>query len=291
MVVARVFGGLGNQMFIYAAARCLAIRNGVPLSLDVRSGFVRDAYRRSYQLSRFNIMAQEANAWDSFSGPLGLLRRKALRAINRNILATRPNYIREAASFEESLLSLKVSGKTYLEGYWQDERYFEPCAEQLRRDFTLVEPVSAETGEIARQMQDCDSVSLHARRYDSVSDPRLALAAPSLAADYYLAAMDETAATLDKPHFFCFSDQPEWFRNNMKTRYPMTFVTHNQQRCNDHEDLWLMGQCAHHIIANSTFSWWGAWLGSNPAKMIIAPQMTLRPPRGGTAATLPGVGR
>ncbi len=280
MVIARIFGGLGNQMFIYAAASSLAARNGVPLVLDVRSGFPRDPYKRSYQLHRFNIQAQEASRWDSFESPGGSYRRGVLRAL-RSVPLIGPSYIRETDGFEPELLESPISCKTYLEGYWQDERYFQAFAPKLRQDFTLSAPPTPESQEIARRMAGCEAVSLHARRYDSVADPRLALAAPSLTIDFYTKAIQTLAGKVAHPHFFCFSDQPEWFRQNLKTDYPMTFVTHNQQTGNDHEDMWLMSQCRHHIIANSTFSWWGAWLGSNPAKMILAPSSPLRPPAGG----------
>ena len=112
---------------------------------------------------------------------------------------------------------------------------------------------------------------MHIRRGDYVSNPTTNKLHGTCSLEYYHNAVDIIAAKVSNPHFFIFSDDHEWARNNFKIDYPLTFVAHNNAGKN-YEDMRLMSLCKHHIIANSSFSWWGAWLGSNPKKIVCAPR-------------------
>ena len=126
MVIARVLGGLGNQLFIYAATRRLALTNNVPLKLDIISGFKWDSdFKRKYLLHQFNIQAEIASQWDSFVSPCGRIRRNFLRRINKTVSFKNRFYItEESKEFDTRILQLKVRNRVYLEGYWQSEKYF-----------------------------------------------------------------------------------------------------------------------------------------------------------------------
>lgn len=272
MVIARVFGGVGNQLFIYAAARRLALKNGVPLKLDITSGFVRDDYQRVYCLHHFNIKADIATTYESFESFLGRERRYIKREMAKLLPFEKRTFIQEQSlGFDPRLINLKVKETIYLEGYWQSEQYFKDIEDVLRQELTIIPPPGSETLDIAKRIKQTNSVSLHVRCYNEVPKDRRTQVLPL---DYYQHAIQAMAQYISNPHFFCFSDSPEWVQEYLHTGFPITFVVHNSLQGNEkaHEDLWLMSQCRHHIIANSTFSWWGAWLSMNAKTIVICPK-------------------
>jgi hypothetical protein len=266
VIIARLFGGIGNQLFIYAAARALALRNNMLLALDTESGFKNDrVYRRTCMLHHFAVTYRPASRWDPFVNAEAWSR--AARLGGRKLSAALPwryrFFITEVPSvFEERLLQRRPFRWLHLEGYWQNERYFEDYAQVIKRDLTLVTPVGPRSLELAEAMRSCDSIAVHARRvvYSHV-----------VPVEYYVKSLSEMIPQLNRPHLFCFSDAPEWIRANVKCDIPTTFVTHNLRTNKSHEDIWLMAQCRNHIIANSSFSWWGAWLSGNASKIVFAP--------------------
>src|ERR1019366_1593302 len=159
MTIARVFGGLGNQLFIYAAARALALRNDTALALDTVSGFASDHYyRRQLMLHYFNIKYERPSKYDLFTQPTRWGSR--IRVISRRLDKKLPwryrFYITEAEDFIEQLLRLPVRGRTYLEGYWQNEKYFMDYKEVIRQDLTIVTPLDERSIELGYAMRECD---------------------------------------------------------------------------------------------------------------------------------------
>ena len=269
MIIVRLIGGLGNQMFQYAAGRAVAHRNRTQLKLDV-SALERDA-ARSYRLHHFNIAASIATPDELARFTKRDLWSRISRRIERYLL---PPYKRSvfAQRFDHFVPDiLRVRGNVYLVGYWQSGKYFKDIEQIIRQDFTLRHAPDAENQKLARIIANTNSASLHIRRGDYVSNPVTYQYHGVCSLDYYRAAIETLTQTVKRPHFFVFSDDIEWARQNLRLDYPVTFVTHNGVE-KDYEDLRLMSQCKHHVIANSAFSWWGAWLCTYPPKIVIAPQ-------------------
>jgi hypothetical protein len=159
---------------------------------------------------------------------------------------------------------------THLDGYWQSEKYFQDIAATIRRDFTLATDLSAQDRAVADAIADVNAVSVHVRRGDYVTDARTRAAHGVCSNEYYLQACDMIIRRQPDPHFFVFSDDLDWCRSHLQLPGAATYVGHNGPD-RDYADLYLMSQCRNHIIANSSFSWWGAWLNPRSDKVVIAP--------------------
>ena len=282
-VTVQIAGGLGNQLFQYATARRLALRNQVPLTVDPVSGFVGDFYRRRYLLDRFHI---RADLIDPRAAYVSRWRRwqRALRVrIDRSRDLAERSYIREEDSrFEPRLLDLRVSRPIYLEGYWQYVDYFADIRDTLCEELTLRTPHDPDNLEVARRIHSVEAVCLHVRRLHGVPDTKDARPVMDagwkhyIEPSYFEKAIELMAQKVERPHFFVFADYPDWAREHVRTTHPIEFVTHNGSE-RDYEDFWLMGQCRHFIVANSTFSWWAAWLARHADKVVIAPRAAIGP--------------
>jgi hypothetical protein len=271
LVIVKLIGGLGNQLFQYAAARRVACVNGVPLKLDI-SGFEKYTLRR-YSLHHFDIAAHIARPDDIAQikkrGPAAFALRftEMIRPYHRRHLI-----IERTLDFDPGIL--RLSGNVYLQGYWGSERYFKDIEPLIRKELAIRTAPSAPNAAMAERIGQVSAVSIHIRRGDKVSDPSARKYFPALPLEYYRTAIDRVAQNIERPHFFVFSDNAEWARENLHSKHPLTFVAHNGPD-QDFEDLRLMSLCQHHIIANSTFSWWGAWLGVNMDRIVIAPRRWL----------------
>lgn len=268
-IIARLFGGLGNQLFIYAAARRLALVNDTEVVLDDVSGFTHDVvYQRQYQLDHFSIPCRKATALERLE-PFSRLRRKILRNWNqRKPFEARAYLLQDGIDFDQSLLQFKPRGKVYMEGYWQSEKYFKDVEGTIRQDLEIKPPTDSANLDMADQIRSSLAVALHVRFFD---EP-YAEGINNAPGDYYIRAIETMERLVPLAHYFIFSDQPEAAR----ARIPLpdarvTLVSHNQGDEHAYADLWLMTLCQHFVIANSTFSWWGAWLANNPSKQVIAP--------------------
>ena len=270
MIIVKLIGGLGNQMFQYAAGRRLAHKHNTQLKLDISSF---GSYRlRRYGLHHFNIEATIASPEEVASltikkqGIAERVLRKALRWSS----GPAPTYIREKHfHFDPDILNLPDG--VYLDGYWQSEKYFADIAGIIRQEFTVKTPQKGKDKELAEQITSCESVSLHIRRGDFVSDSHTNQVHGTCDLDYYRRCVENFTPTVKHPHFFIFSDEPQWARDNLKLPFSTTLVDHNGVDKN-YEDMRLMSQCKHHIIANSSFSWWGAWLNPIEDKLVFAPK-------------------
>lgn len=275
MVIARIFGGLGNQLFCYAAARRLALVNDAPLRLDTVTGFARDGYQREYLLDRFNIPCQQAGVWEAYSHPLGLVRRYLERQLNQRLPYERRWFLTEPTgrAFDPRLLGRRVEHAVYLEGYWQSERYFADVAATIRSDLELARPPSDASKRLADQMHEQQSVSVHFRSFREVpARVQHTVLNAALGPEYYGRAVQYLAERVKGLHFYLFSDDMAWAERQLGSQQPCTLVDVNDRRGYDGavDDLWIMTQCRHHIVSNSSFSWWGAWL-SPPGGLTVAP--------------------
>jgi hypothetical protein len=268
MIIVRLSGGLGNQMFQYATGRAVAARSGVPLKLDV-TAFVRDD-NRAFALDGFRIAATVATEAE-ITRFLGAGYKELSTRLRLRLQRLLPHALRtliwERGLPYESRLR-QVGSSAYLAGYWQSESYFSDIADRLRDELTLFDPPSAEGQAMSAEMQARDSLSVHVRRGDYVSHP---LYGGICTGDYYRRAVDSVCRRVPGIHAYLFSDDIAWAEANLDLGCETTYVR-PRQGARDHEDIWLMSLCRHHVIANSSFSWWGAWLGKNRAKIVVAPR-------------------
>jgi len=272
-VIVRVKGGLGNQLFCYAAARRLALVNGAELVIDDVTGFARDRqYRRKYMLDRFSIPARKATPAERLE-PFERYRRGVMKWLSRRKPFAERCYLeQEGLDFDEHLLTLKVKGVLYLDGYWQSEGYFKDVEQIVREDLRITPPMDAANQTMAEEIRNSPAVALHVRWFD----PPGSKLSHNVATDYYQRAIALMEEKIESPHYFLFSDNPEAAHANLALpEGRATSISHNRGDENVYADMWLMTQCRYFIIANSTFSWWGAWLAENRAKIIIVPAIQL----------------
>ncbi len=269
-VISRIKGGLGNQLFCYAAARRLSLANNAELVIDDVSGFVRDyAYQREYQLDHFNIPCRKAAACERLE-PFSRVRRMLKRKWNQRLPFSQRAYMQqEGVDFDPRLLRVKPHGTVYLEGYWQSEDYFRDVVATIRQDLQIKPPTDATNLAMAAQIQRCTAVAVHVRFFD---EPQ-ASGSNNAPGDYYIRAVKKMDSLVPDAHYFVFSDRSEAARACIPlSDGRLTLVSHNQGDAVAYADLWLMSQCKHFVIANSTFSWWGAWLAARSDKQVIAPR-------------------
>jgi len=246
MIITRLIGGLGNQCFQYALGRHLSEIHHAELKIDI-SEF--ETYKlHVYSLGHFNIKENFASSKEA--AELTRVREKHLH-------------------YDPEILNLPDG--IYLQGYWANEKYFTGIAEIIRHELTVKSPLSGKDKETAGQIASCESVSLHIRRGDYLPNTYTEQILEACSLDYYLCSVKHIVNIVKRPHFFVFTDDKVWVRKNFQLPYPVTLVDHNGDDKN-YQDMRLMSLCKHNIIANSTFSWWGAWLNNNPGKMVFAPK-------------------
>ena len=271
VVIPRIRGGLGNQLFMYAMARRLAAANGVELALDDVSGFRGgNKYARRYMLDRYAVHGRRASAAERLE-PGARWRRRWRRALDvRRPLSERRYVVQREPGFDPAVHAMRVVRPTTFEGYWQSERWFDDMRERIRAELTLPDPADGPNAEMLRRVLErgAGAVALHVRFFN---DPA-ATAANEAVVGYYRRALEHVRARVADPHFFLFSDEPEAARSVLSLEPSrLTPVTHNRGDGNAHLDLWLISRCRHVVTANSTFSWWGAWLGESADGFVVTP--------------------
>lgn len=285
MIIVKLQGGLGNQMFQYALGRRLSLRYQVPLKLDLSHlrpnlfNLLGVTVLRTYALRDFNIRAGFAQNRDlPFLSKIPSTRFTAgLNQINKLLNPRGKEVVREVPfSYTKNIKSILDAGDNmYLDGFWNREMYFKEIATVIRRDFSLKKRMLGRVIKSVRHIRETNSVSIHFRRKDYATNPNTRRFHGICGMDYYKKAIALILKKVKNPHFFVFSDDPEWVKNNFKIARPTTYVS-DICKLNNAEELVLMSNCEHNIIANSSFSWWGAWLNKNPKKIVIAPKKWFR---------------
>ena len=261
MITVRIMGGMGNQMFQYAAARALALRTGQDLQLDI-SSFKRDV--RMYSLC----------LWRGVTARTVIFKADPVTTT-----------VEERGLHYQPHLLQSLPQNSYLVGYWQTEKYFSEIRSLLQHEFQPKAPITARGQETSRKIQaeGDKSVFLTVRRTDFLTNKTHGL----LPLSYYEQACATIATKVPDPHFFVFSDDPEWCRQHFRLPYRITVAGNFDRTVRHHrwfkghlgredEELWLMWQCRHAVMANSSYSWWGAWLGADlQGGIIIGPRQYL----------------
>jgi len=284
MVIAKLQGGLGNQMFQYAAGLSLARKRQTNLKLDI--SFLLDRapkenfVLRDFDLEVFDVPESVATPEEvrSFTrltepGTRSLLERLEDKMIRRS-------YFREEnGPFDCRVLDL--SRRTYLDGYFQNEKYFEDIGAIIRQCFKFPEhqwELTPEGAALMDAITSSNSVCLNVRRGDYVTNPASHYWHGVCEKDYFLKAMTCLAEKVESPHYYVFSDDPAWCRESFSGMPNLTVVGHEHKGPRFVQYLWMMSQCKHFIIPNSSFAWWAAWLAKNPEKLILRPSVWFRAP-------------
>lgn len=269
-ITAKLFGGIGNQLFIYAAVRRLALNNNCSLFLDIRSGFASDqVYKRTFQLHHFNI-SNDVN----FIYTKNTFIKKILRRINiliNNLLPFNFRYfiIQNGNDFDPRIIRIRNLFNLFIEGYWQSELYFSDIENIIRSELEIIPPTDNLNKLTSELILSSESVSVHIRFFN-IDDVQNSLNI----IDYLKNSFNIIESKCCNPKFFIFSNDLDQARalSILKFRN-CTFIGHNYGDDQAYADLWLMSLCKHHIISNSTFSWWGAWLANNQDGIIISPNI------------------
>lgn len=274
-------GGLGNQMFQYAFARSLSIKNNTSLRLDLSFLLNRNQPKgftyRKYELNVFKI--DTTIIQDSDLKPFNL---ESLNGMEKSYYKTlaffnNPKKILESG-FNYDKAYLDSSKFLYLDGYWQSEKYFKDYREQIVKDFSFAEDPNTYYSGLISEAKRAHSVAVHFRRGDYVGNQSTSEFHGACSLEYYAKAMNYLTTQLKKEvHFFMISDDINWVKEHFTPKNNFTFIENNMGDA--YEDMRLMSMCKHNIIANSSFSWWGAWLNLNPNKVVIAPKEWFAEPK------------
>lgn len=263
MIAVEIIGGLGNQMFQYATAKAMALHRRDDLLIDKRPF---ESYSlHSFSLPHFNVTApylKEEIVLDLKSTSDKL---KAFIKGQKNYTLYQENGL----GYDASLFDIPAKN-VYLKGYFQSEKYFIKYEDEIRNDFEIVTPLQEKTVEMLTIIHEVNSVSLHIRRGDYVTNPEANSVHGTCNLDYYQRAISHIREVVENPIFFIFSDDIQWAKENLTIPETTHFIDFTDASTN-YEDIKLMSTCKHNIIANSSFSWWGAWLNKNKSKIVIAP--------------------
>jgi hypothetical protein len=277
MIIVRLAGGLGNQMFQYALGRHLALLNNTELKLDIYSLIA--TIHRPFLLNYFNIKAEIASKKEisKLTSPIyyfgytrfnNILSRLIRRFIKPEKYFTTNSFYSEKIEFFFDKKILELEGSYYLYGHWQNPNYFNNIKNILIEDFTLKKGLNNDIKSVAKTMKEVESVSVHIRRGDYINNPNNLKLFSILSKEYYLKAYQVMKQKNANPYFYVFSDDIPWCKKNLVFDSP-TFYSNADYGA--YSDFFLMSQCRHNIMANSTFSWWAAYLNQNREKIVIAP--------------------
>jgi hypothetical protein len=271
MIVVQLQGGLGNQMFQYAFARALSAHYEVPMEFDL-----------SFLNKRAEGYTQRSFSLEVFSLPIPVASIKTIQLFDNAMAKDLSSRIKRAFISSKNIThyeigfpfqSVKYSpnqNNRYI-GFWQSEKYFDSIREIITKDFAFPRDSSEQANAMRFRISSCDSISLHIRRGDYITNRSASQFHGSCSSEYYYKAVQEISVGLTNPELFIFSDDPNWVRQNLKFDLPSHIIDFNSGD-RSHFDMDLMSCCAHHIIANSSFSWWGAWLNTKMDKRVIAPR-------------------
>lgn len=268
MIVARIYGGLGNQLFQYAAARSLSLKLNEELILDTfEYKYDKRKVNREFELKHFNISARTPNTREE--KVIKLYR----NPLTRRIFNTWPlKLYREKKIYEYDVEFDYLNGDIFLDGYWQSYHYFSKIRDVLLDDLTPKWLPETEETDFINIAKKYNSVSVHVRRGDYINNKKANAYHGTCSIEYYKKSFEVASKKISDPVFLIFSDDLDWVRENIPLPKKSVFVENDTAGFSPCVDLSIMSSCKNHIIANSSFSWWGAWLGTSINKIVIYPK-------------------
>lgn len=266
MKIVYFYDGLGNQMFQYAFYKKLKKKDkNIYGNLNF---YKKNGIHNGYELKKiFNIDIENDKKENDFFN-LSIRKNIFQRIINKVLNSL--NILLYIENWGENNIN-KIIGKKFIRyyfGWWQSEKYFKDISEEIKLDFKFPEFKNEKNIELKNKILNSNSVSIHIRRGDYQKNIYLGGLAPLA---YYKAAIEYIVKIVENPIFYIFSDDVEWCKENLKINFLTHYIDWNKGK-ESFRDMQLMSLCKHNIIPNSTFSWWGAWLNSNPNKIVIAPE-------------------
>ncbi len=274
-VIVSLYGGLGNQLFQFATALSLAKKNHARVFLDL-SWFDKDHLSagetpRAYALGVYDLGCNvliKNNRRKASHKQLTRYIDTVVRRVKKYINLGIPHFHEKSMKFHPNLIQSELP--IWLDGYWQSYKYFEDIKPALREMIAFSRNMNSTMQAIYKDILVKDAICIHVRRGDYVTNPSAAQFHGLCDLSYYYSGINLVIKNLLNPHAFIFSDDPLWVRSNFKLQIPSTIVDINGSD-EAHQDLWLMAACKHFIIANSSLSWWGAWLSDQSDKIVVAP--------------------
>ncbi|AMR31835.1 hypothetical protein A0256_10580 [Mucilaginibacter sp. PAMC 26640] len=272
MIIVKLQGGLGNQMFQYAFGLSVSQRQKAKLYLD-NSFFTGQQPGTDIALRQFdlNVFAGDFAFTDpttvkTFTNP-----GKLQKTLNNLKIGRKRTYTEASLRVNED--ALMIHAPAYFDGYWQSEVYFKDLEYKIRKAYSFNKQLNQASQKLADElMLKTNAVSIHVRRGDYISSERTNQIHGTCSTSYYLNAIELVREKIADPEFYLFTDDPAWVKDTlMPVLADATLVIHNRAE-DSWQDMALMSKCSHHIIANSSFSWWGAWLNPNKDKIVVAPK-------------------
>lgn len=274
MIISNIIGGLGNQMFQYACGRALSLRLKQPLRITTDQ-FKNYKFHNGFELQNvFKLKVPQATisdlelilGWQRFPIIRKILSRSKMHWATCSGWCNEPHF-----EFWNGIKDIQLSA--YLHGYWQSEKYFSDLSDQIRQDFTFNMDWNDFDLGVLKQMKTQPSASLHVRRgdYHTIAKNKRIFALCDI--NYYREAICLLRKRVPDIRIFAFSDDPDWVETYLINEFGPITIIRNNARERSANDMRLMSYADHHIIANSTFSWWGAWLNPSPEKIVIAPRL------------------
>jgi hypothetical protein len=279
MVISKLISGLGNQLFQYAIGRQLSIQKNTTLKLDV--SFFENQNLRSYKLNKYCIKA-EVSTNKEIKDFFDIYNNQSIKAKiyrkSENLMPRRyRKVLREQSIWKYDPDILKASSKVYLDGYWQNFRYYQDLSPLIFEELVVNENYNDKIKKLISEVElNKSSVSLHIRRGDYITDTEANKFMGILPLDYYYKAITHIINNVSNPELYIFSDDLDWAKDNLKTHLPINLID-IENGTKDYIELDIMSKCRHNIIANSSFSWWGAFLNKNSNKIVIGPKQWVLP--------------
>jgi hypothetical protein len=285
MIIVQLKGGLGNQLFQYAAGLSLGKHHRVDVTVDVAE--LRQPDEAIGTFRAYELM--------HLIKPPAIASEEEIKNIKHKTISKRyldklfPSYKRTIYNEKQFCFDknfFNSGNHIYLKGYRQSEKHFKPIEKAVQQDFQLQHELVADIKDFGKQLSSINSVSIHVRRGD-YANTAVTEYHGSLDKDYYQRAIDKISSVVPDPTFFVFSDDINWVKNNVTFEKSVAFISGSISTTH-YEDFYLMSCCRHNIIANSSFSWWAAWLNLNPNKAIIAPKKWFNNPKLNSDDLIPG---
>ena len=278
MIIIKLKGGIGNQMFQYAFGRRIALENDIKLKFDITNFKDDRVYRYKYNLGCFNIFEKIATEKDlrksriftskSYFGKFIRLLYRIKPYYNRYIINEKKFFL-----YDQKVMIKKKN--LYYNGYWQNEKYFKNIEDVIRQEFSFKKnTLNQDNLKISEKIINTNSVAVHIRNYGNTYDEKASKRDVKnfgiMPISYYQNALKYLVDKINNFTIFIFSDDINWVKENFDLKSGSIFYVDKEGK--DYEQLKLMSICKHQIISNSTFSWWAAWLNNNPEKIVIAPK-------------------